>query len=201
MTNQYFENNQNLANNPKKIDYYYKGQLLHFITDNGVFSKDSVDFGSSLLLKSLELNDAKSLLDVGCGYGPMGITIAKMNPNIKVKMVDVNLRALELTRKNAEINAVNNVEISESFAYQNVSEKYDIIITNPPIRAGKKVVYEILGESINYLNSGGCLWCVIRKEQGALSAIKKLKTIFDEVETVAIDKGYYIISSKRVIKQ
>lgn len=200
MANQYFENNDKLERNPKKITFYSQGNTFTFTTDNGIFSKDSVDFGSNLLLKTLIANRVimpkSEILDVGCGYGPIGITLAKMSVDSVVTMVDVNKYALELTARNAVNNGVNNVIIKESFAYQNINSTYDIIVTNPPIRAGKQVVHQILGESIEYLKHNGSLWCVIQKKQGAASAIKLLKTKYSNVEIVSIEKGYCIIVAK-----
>lgn len=197
MSNQYFENNKDLISEPKEITYYYRGKTINLTSDNGVFSKDSVDFGSSLMLKSITEFDKKTILDVGCGYGVIGITLAIFNPEATVTMVDVNLRALELSRSNALKNGVNNVVIKESFAYQNIDCKFDMIVTNPPIRAGKAVVHEILEGSFEHLNDDGVLYVVIQKKQGAESAVKKLKTLYTVVEKITQDKGYWILKCKK----
>ena len=197
MSNQYFENNANLASNETKIKYYFKKTELTFISDNGVFSKGGIDFGSSLLLRSLELNDSKTVLDVGCGYGTIGLTIAKTNPNVLVDMVDVNDRAIGLSIKNKELNDIKNAEIFASYIYENVIKKYDLIISNPPIRAGKKVVHGISLEAIKHLNDGGSYWCVIQKKQGAPSLLKALSEVYEEVEIITKDAGYWIIQAKK----
>ena len=193
MSKQYFENNEELISNPKEITYYFRGKTITLTTDNGVFSKDAVDFGSSLMLKQIDLNNKKTILDVGCGYGVIGITMALFAHDVAVTMVDVNERAMDLARSNAVKNGVNNVIVKESFAYQNVEGMFDLIVSNPPIRAGKAVVHEILEKSALHLNDGGEFYCVIQKKQGADSAIKKLKTVYNTVEVVATDKGYCII--------
>ena len=144
MSNQYFENNDKLESNLKEIVYYYRGKSIKLLTDNGVFSKGGVDFGSSLMLKQIDPVGKKKILDVGCGYGVIGISLALTEPNAHVTMVDVNERAMNLSRQNASNNGATNVLVKESFAYQNVDDMYDLIVTNPPIRAGKKVVHEIL---------------------------------------------------------
>ncbi|MCI6509214.1 MAG: class I SAM-dependent methyltransferase [Bacilli bacterium] len=198
MSNQYFDNNPNLRSEEKEIKYYFKGEYISLMSDLGVFSKSGVDFGSSLLLKTLDIKkETKTILDVGCGYGTIGITIAKFNPNITVDMVDVNLRALELAKKNSLSNNVNNTIIFESNVYSNVTKNYDLIVTNPPIRAGKKIVHAILLEGYDHLNDGGELWCVIQKKQGAPSAIKALKEKYREVNVCATEKQYCIIQAKK----
>ena len=197
MANHYYENNDKLDSNEVIITYYFKGTTLKFTTDIGVFSKSGVDFGSSLLLKTLEFEKAKTLLDVGCGYGTIGLTIAKTNPHIAVEMVDVNDRAIKLSLKNKELNGINNAEIFVSNIYENIRKKYDLIVSNPPIRAGKKIVHEISKSSILHLNEGGSYWCVIQKKQGAESLFKTLQEVFSKVEIVEKDKGYWIIRAQK----
>jgi ribosomal protein L11 methyltransferase (prmA) len=197
MSNQYFENNPNLKSNQVEMTYYIKGKTMHFLTDNGVFSKKRVDFGSSLLIKTLPEMGEKKILDVGCGYGPIGLTIAKMNPKSKVHMIDINERAIELAFKNKMLNAVENVEIFVSNIYENVHQNYDIIVTNPPIRAGKKVVWDITLGAIEYLDFQGEMWCVIQKKQGAESLLKGLKMTYTHVEVVEKENGYWIIKTSR----
>ncbi len=171
---------------------------MSFFSDNGVFSKDKLDFGSTLLLETIydKVNeDNLNILDVGCGYGFIGISMAKIK-NAKVTMCDVNKRALHLAEKNALENGVaNSVKVIESDIYQNITDIYDLIITNPPIRAGKEVVYGILDGARDRLKAKGELWFVIRKDQGAKSTIKHLEETYD-VEVVAKSKGFYIIKAK-----
>lgn len=200
MSNQYFENNPNLVSNETKLTYYFKKIKLEFISDNGVFSKNGVDFGSSLLLKTVEIRDEKNILDVGCGYGTIGLTIAKVFPDIKVDMVDVNDRAIKLSIKNKELNLIKNAEIFVSYVYENISKKYDLIISNPPIRAGKKVVHTIALDAKKHLNDNGSFWCVIQKKQGAPSLLKALETVYDEVKIIAKDAGYWIIKAQKSSK-
>jgi 16S rRNA (guanine1207-N2)-methyltransferase len=166
-----------------------------FISDNGVFSKKRVDYGSRVLLDSIEINDEKSLLDVGCGYGTLGISLKTVYPHLKVKMVDINERAVALSKKAILVNHLNDIEVTQSYIYENVKDSYDIVISNPPIRAGKKVVFEILEKAYDHLNEGGFLMIVIQKKQGAPSAKKKMEEIFNNCEIVNKDKGYYILKS------
>lgn len=178
----------------KTIEYHTADTLFKFTTDNGVFSKDKVDAGSKLLINTLiEQCDLKgSLLDMGCGYGVMGIVLNKLHPELAVTMCDVNERALDLAKRNAEQNDVT-AKIIKSDVYENINEKYNIIITNPPIRAGKKVVHDILRNGYNHLHSGGRIIAVIRKKQGAETALKAMKQEYDEASVIARKSGYLIL--------
>lgn len=188
---QYFTN-EKLPSDVRKTECFVLGNKFTFLTDNGVFSKDGLDFGSRLLLETIPLEEVGGkILDMGCGYGVFGIILGKLT-SANIDMVDVNLRALHLTERNAKLNGVSNVNVFESNAYEKISAKYSSIITNPPIRAGKKVVYDIVMNAKDYLNEDGKLFIVIRKEQGAKSLIVDLKKIYT-VEVLEKSKGFYII--------
>lgn len=188
---QYFTNDK-LPSNVVKTSCTVLGNKFTFLTDNGVFSKNGLDFGSRLLLETIPLEEVGGkILDMGCGYGVFGIVISKLTSS-HVDMVDVNLRALHLATRNAKENGVSNVSIFESNVYQNVSSKYSSIVTNPPIRAGKKVVYDIVMNAKNYLEDDGKLFLVIRKEQGAKSLIVDLEKIYT-VDILKKSKGFFII--------
>lgn len=192
----YFTNNENLKSEIRKINYNYESFSFTFLSDLGVFSKDKIDYGSKVLVENyLKYNhDNKKILDVGCGYGFIGIVLSKVT-NSYVEMVDVNKRALHLTERNINENKVN-AKTYMSDAYQSVKDKYDVIITNPPIRAGKEKVLEILNGSVEHLNSGGELWFVIRKDQGAKSIVKVLNKELI-VENTEKSKGFYIFRAKK----
>lgn len=170
----------------------------YLYTDKGVFSKDKLDFGTELLIKTLPLNEMKgNVLDVGCGYGPIGLVI-KRETDCSVDMIDVNLRALHLAKMNANKNDLD-VNIYESDAYAKVTGSYDYIVTNPPIRAGKKIVYEILIKSRDLLKQNGELWFVMRKDQGVKSAVFELEKYYDLV-IKGKKKGFYIICARKQLK-
>ena len=192
---QYFENNNDLESKLRIIDYDYDTFHMSFFSDLGVFSKDHIDFGSRLLLETYlkHKKDIKSVLDVGCGYGFIGISIAKVTGSY-VELIDVNNRAIHLTEKNIKKNGING-KVYLSNVYENVSDKYDLIITNPPIRAGKKVYYDILMNAKEHMMPNGELWFVIRKEQGAKSTLKDMAKYY-ELEVVEKSKGFYIILAK-----
>ncbi|MBM4764950.1 class I SAM-dependent methyltransferase [Bacillus sp. B15-48] len=200
MTNHYFSKNPESASSPVFWHFELKGNSFKFKTDSGVFSKKEVDFGSRLLIETFQLeNDKGPILDVGCGYGPIGLSIAKSFPDAIVHMVDVNERALTLARENAKLNQINNVRIYESDCLLAVEEtQFQAILTNPPIRAGKKVVHNIFEQSVLHLTDTGELWIVIQKKQGASSAIKKLEDLFAQVDVIEKKKGYFIIRAKKV---
>ena len=197
LSEHYYSRTQKVESEPKFWDFTLRSQLFRFKTDNGVFSKKEVDFGSRLLIEAFELPNVEgSILDVGCGYGPIGLSIAKNYPERIVHMIDVNERAIELSKANAVQNAVHNVEIYESDTLINVKEyNFAAILTNPPIRAGKKTVHDIFEQSYEHLVTGGELWIVIQKKQGAPSAFEKLKERFTTVETIDKSKGYFIIKA------
>lgn len=194
----YFINDPTLESQERMYNIEIFNQDFKFVTDRGVFSQDGLDFGTETLLKNLEIPfTAKSLLDVGCGVGVMGIILGKVNNNLNITMTDVNVRALSLAKKNAQLNDVS-VKIIESNLYEHIDDKFDLIISNPPIRAGKKVIYALYSDARNFLNINGELWIVVRKQQGAKSTIEYLKTLYEDVSVVARDKGFYIIKSRKI---
>lgn len=163
--------------------------LFTFITDNNVFSKRGLDFGTRTLLKNIT-NINGDILDFGCGYGPIGIYLKKKF-DVNVDMIDINKRAINLAKKNAELNKVD-VNVFESNIYECVTKKYDYIITNPPIRVGKKILYEILMRAKDYLKQNGHLIFVINKDQGAKSAIKDMHKLYN-VNIIVKNKGFFVI--------
>ncbi len=193
----YFENDQNLKSELRELSYKYNSSFFKFNSDNGVFSKNKIDYGSKLLLETY-LNEANvnvRVLDVGCGYGLIGIVIGVVTDSY-VDMVDVNRRAVHLANMNIKKYKEFKGQAFISDAYENVNGLYDVIITNPPIRVGKNKVLEILEGAFDHLNDNGSLYFVIRKDQGALS-IKKILESTKVVDTINRDKGYFIFRAKK----
>lgn len=190
----YFENDSTLKSEEKQVRVKINENDFIFYVDNGVFSKKGLDFGTRSLLETLSRKDIKgNVLDLGCGYGPIGIYLKKIYPVI-VDMIDINKRSLNLAKKNAEINKVN-VNIFESDCYQKVTKNYDFIITNPPIRVGKKILYNILIGAKKHLKKDGKLIFVIHKDQGAKSTYKMLESEY-VVRILDKNKGFYIIEAE-----
>ena len=190
----YFTNNKNLKSDPKELKVKINNTEFKFISDNGVFSKNGLDFGTRTLLETLPLDKMSGeVLDFGCGYGPIGIYISKMTA-ANVDLIDVNNRSLDLAKKNALLNNTQ-VNVFESNIYENITKQYDYIISNPPIRVGKEILYKILFEAKKHLKQNGELWIVINKDQGAKTVARDLEKEY-EVSIVTKNKGFYIICAR-----
>ena len=188
--NHYFTNEE-VKSELRKINVNIKEKKFVFNVDNGVFSKKGLDFGSRSLIEALLLeNLCGKGLDVGCGYGPIGIILSSFF-NLEIDMIDINKRAVHLCGMNIkENNIIGNTFVSN--IYDNVNKKYDFIVTNPPIRAGKEIVYKILFESQKHLLPGGALYFVVNKNQGAKSIVRDLGKV-GNVEILKKNKGFFVI--------
>ena len=193
----YFSEVQDVKSLKKIINYEIKNEKFEFLTDNGVFSKTKVDFGTDVMLRTF-LNENKKLeniqiLDIGCGYGVVSVVLKRFFEKAKILSTDVNERALELTRENIQKNnRTDDFEVRKSFVFDNISENFDMILSNPPIRAGKQVIFEIYEKSFFHLNKNGKFYCVIQTKHGAKSTKKKLEELFGNCTTLVIEAGYRI---------
>jgi 16S rRNA (guanine1207-N2)-methyltransferase len=198
LSEHYFTRKPQSEHEERIIRETLRGREFTFVTDAGVFSRGGVDFGTRLLIETMDIPPAARVLDVGCGYGPIGIVAAALAPSGRVTMIDVNARAVELARRNAQLNRIGNAEVMESDLFANVpAETYDVILTNPPIRAGKQTVHQIFEQAAHFLAPGGRLWIVIRKQQGAPSAFAKLEQLFGSVREMAKAKGYRVYRAEK----
>ena len=170
----------------------FAGRVLAFDTDAGVFSKQHVDPGSELLCRALPDDLAGDVLDMGCGWGAMTVMTLARFPHVRVTMADVNERALALAVSNVEKNRMQAKAVL-SDGFERVEGVFDAVITNPPIRAGKTVIYRMFEDAKTRLRPGGSLYLVIRKQQGAPSALKFLKELYAQAEVIEREGGYWII--------
>lgn len=192
----YFTNNENLKSELRNIKFSLNDINFIFTSDNGVFSKNRIDYASLFLVKTFlayKEKEFKNILDVGCGYGFIGITLSKIL-NKHIDMVDINKRAVHLCEMNIKKNETD-ATVWESNIYDKVDKKYDLIITNPPIRAGNEILYKFLKGGLERLNKDGELWFVISKDQGAKSVKKELEKI-SACTVLDKSKGFYVISAK-----
>lgn len=192
----YFSSTPQSRSQERQIKAKLRGHTFAFYTDAGVFSKKEVDFGSRLLIEQVEGESASRLLDLGCGYGPIGISLAVSYPQLQVVMVDINERAVRLAELNSRQHRVEKrveVRVSDGLTAIQPDERFDIILSNPPIRAGKKVIYPWFAQAKQHLQPQGTLWLVVRKQQGAASVVKELQRYYEQVDTVICKKGYCII--------
>lgn len=195
----YSEKQDGLASNPHTYDFCFREHKFRFKTDAGVFSKAYIDFGSFTMLEAFTPNTIDApILDMGCGYGPIGIVVSTLYDR-EVLMVDINERAISLTNDNIKTNKVDKAKAQKSYIYDSIPDEmmFSSIITNPPIRAGKKVVFDIYDGAYNHLLPGGELWVVIQKKQGAPSSMKHLEELFSNCEVVCKNKGYFILKSRK----
>ena len=192
MAQHYYSENPNIAHDEKEVIYEVMGNEFRCVTDAGVFSRDGLDMGTRVMLEALPELYGR-VLDLGCGWGPVGLAVGKKYPETKIVMTDINQRAVETAAKNLRANGVSNAETLQGDGYENISGKFDYILLNPPIRTGKSAIYDMFSDARAYLNDGGELYIVIRKQQGAESAEKYLNTIFGDVERVAREKGYWVL--------
>ncbi len=190
---QYFQNDPSIASKEREISFEIVGQKINLFTDNGVFSKSQVDEGSLAFLKVLvPLQLRGEVLDLGCGYGTIGLTIALTSPAARVTLADINTRAVALCEKNAKkLGLSQRVTVLQSDIYEKIEGPYHVIVINPPIRAGKKVTYAMYEGARQYLIDGGSLYIVIRKAQGAKSASEYIQKLFGNITLLKRDKGYY----------
>lgn len=196
MNDQYYTADPSSESKPVPCAFPYRGYGLSFMTDAGVFSKGELDAGSRLLLDALPALTG-DVLDLGCGWGAIGVAIARANPQARVVMADVNRRALALARENCARNGVT-AEIIESDGLSAVMDRrFDAVVTNPPIRAGKQVIYRMFADAAGALQPGGALYLVIRKQQGAESCVKYFQTLYKQVEKLDRSAGFWVLKASK----
>lgn len=200
MNDQYYTADPSSESKPVPCAFPYRGHGMNFMTDAGVFSKGELDQGTRLLLDALPALSG-DVLDLGCGWGAIGVSVARANPGCRVVMADVNRRALQLSRDNLERNHTTAEVIESDGMAQVLDRTFDAVITNPPIRAGKQVIYKMFADAAAHLNQGGALYLVIRKQQGAESCVKYLKTLFGQVEKLDKSGGFWVLKASEPLER
>jgi len=192
-TDHYFTAQSRARSRPTQFSISVRGVELTLTSDRGVFSHGQLDDGTLRLLKKMELPEAGEFLDLGCGYGVIGLAAAKLRPEARVTMVDINERATKLAADNAHANGISNVEVLTGDAPQVLGDRqFDVVLCNPPIRVGKQKLYKLIGDAAERLHPGGVLWMVIHTRQGAKSHLREVSPMFSECETVSRKWGYRI---------
>ena len=197
-TDHYYSAQPEAKSQPEQFTISVREMELTLTSDRGVFSHGRLDDGTLRLLKKMELPEAGDFLDLGCGYGVIGLVAAKLRPEARVTMVDINERATRLTADNAQANGISNVEVLTGDAPQVLDERrFDVVLCNPPIRVGKPKLYELIADAAQRLRTGGVLWMVIHTRQGAKTHIRKMAPMFSECETVSRKWGYRIFKCEQ----
>ena len=198
MTEHYYTNNPDLAHDEHPVTFIALGNEITCTTDAGVFSRDGLDMGTRILLEALPALRGR-ILDLGCGWGPVGVALGKKYPNAEILMTDVNERAVALAAENCAANGVHNARTRVSDGFADINGAFSAIVLNPPIRAGKAVIYGLFDAARAHLTEDGALYIVIRKQQGAESAQRYLQGIYRDVARIARDKGYWVFACGGVI--
>ncbi|HHY46327.1 MAG TPA: class I SAM-dependent methyltransferase [Firmicutes bacterium] len=199
MVEHYFTREPGARHREKLITARLRGREYRFWTDSSVFSKDRVDRGTRLLIEGVSLREDAWVLDLGCGYGPIGIAVAALVPRGRVYLVDVNERAVSLARRNVELNGVGNAIVLQGEGYEPVAGMmFDAILTNPPIRAGRKVIVGLIAEARTHLRESGSFWLVARTRQGVLSLAAEMERIFGNAEECEKGGGFRVIRSQNL---
>ncbi len=196
----YFDTDPQAEHQIRDIPARFHGIDFRFTTDSGVFSKTRLDYGTELLIETVIVDQPKmigKLVDLGCGYGPVGIVLKRVYPALDITMCDINLRALTLARLNAKANQVAYLTILKSDILEAVEGPVDYILTNPPIRTGKQMVFDFYTQAHEKLKPGGLLFVVIQKKQGAPSSLVRLEELFSQAEVIEHSAGYWIIRAKK----
>ena len=198
MPDHYYTQTPTSAHDERAITVTILGETLHFTTDAGVFSRDGLDKGTEILLKALPPLSGR-VLDLGCGWGAVGVTLGKLYPALDLTLTDINDRAVELSRRNLAANGVT-ATVTQGDGFANVYGPFDAIITNPPIRTGKANIYSLFDQARDYLTPAGALYIVIRKQQGAPSALKHLQQTYNITEILSRSAGYWVLKSSKILQ-
>ena len=191
----YYSENQTSPLRIEKIKSILRDKEFEFYTGSGVFSRKKVDKGTELLVNNCVVEDNWKVLDLGCGYGVIGVVIGKIFSSTSVLMVDFNRRALKLAKMNIELNNLKNADVNQSNLYSNVNEKFNTIIVNPPITAGRKTCFDIIEGAKEHLEKEGILQVVAKHRKGGKVLGEKMLEVFKNMDVIARGAGYRIYTS------
>lgn len=199
MTTHYFSKEQSSALNEKQVRIFVKGDAFDLLSADGIFSKEGLDFGTRLLIESSQVALGMRVLDLGCGNGVVGIALLRRFPKLKLVMSDVNERAVETAKKNAEPYLAKGctVDVRESDLFKNIDEHFDAILVNPPYAAGREVCYAMIEGSKTHLAKGGFLELVARHAKGGIMLEKKIREVFGNVQTIAKRGGFRVYVGRK----
>ncbi len=193
----YYSEKQTSQLRLKKIKAILRGISLEFYTASGMFSPKKIDKGTKLLIEKSIIEKNWKILDFGCGYGAVGIAVAKSFPETEVLMTEINRRALKVAKMNIELNQISNITSKFSNLFEKIDKKFDAILVNPPQNAGKKLCFEIIEQSKDFLEKDGLLQLVARHNKGGSELSKKMKEVFGNVKDIAKKSGYRVYVSRR----
>jgi 16S rRNA (guanine1207-N2)-methyltransferase len=203
-----------MSKDPKNVEHYFSsapksherfglvrtslcGKPFEFLTASSVFSKRKVDCGTRLLIEAMVLPETGSVLDIGCGYGVVGIAVAKFKPNLHVVMTDVNARAVRLAKKNLSLNKITNAEVRYGFFYEPVGDfKFNCVLSNPPVSAGMETVKAIVAGAVKVMAAGASFQMVIRSKIGAKLLPELFTETFGNCGVVARESGFRVLMGK-----
>lgn len=197
MSDHYFTSKPSAPEERQKVVADLRGVHVELITSSGVFSKSQIDEGSTLLIESAIIRPGSIVLDLGCGYGPVGITLAKAFPDVQFILSDVNERAVDLAKINIRRDRIKNAKAVVSDGFRSIEGSFDAILLNPPQTAGRDVCIRLFEESFDHLKQGGSLQIVARHNKGGSTLAKEMERIFRNVKTISRKSGYHAYLSEK----
>lgn len=194
----YFASTPRSPQRPRVVRVALRGQPWAFQTAGGVFARRGLDAGTRLLIETMRVGRADRVLDLGCGYGAIGLVAARLAPRGRVWLIDANQRAAALAQTNADENGISNVRVVVGDGAAAVRDgSIDLVVTNPPIRAGRRVVETFIDDAWRVLRPGGRFYLVARTAQGAKTLNRLIASRFGAVRQASVARGYRVYEATR----
>lgn len=178
-----------------KIKTKLRGNEIELYSASGLFSPKKIDKGTRILIENCIVKSKWKILDLGCGYGAVGISLKRSFPNLDVLFSDINERAVEITKKNVKKYNIK-AKVVKSDGFENVKEDFNSILLNPPQTAGKKICFKLIEHSKNHLVKGGLLQIVARHNKGGRELSKKMEEVFGNMKDIVKKAGYRVYISE-----